>query len=166
MIAESVIQQIHDLDIATVIGGYVALKHKGRYYECCCPFHNEKTPSFKVDSAKGKWYCYGSCQEGGDAIAFVMKYNNCSFYEAVKAIAHNHGITYEEIEQSSEDEAKSRKREAMFSANALAQEFFVKSFNEANQEAKSKTIAIIVRMSIKVISKELMISLSSKVFYF
>ncbi len=137
MIAESVIQQIHDLDIATVIGGYVALKHKGRYYECCCPFHNEKTPSFKVDSAKGKWYCYGSCQEGGDAIAFVMKYNNCSFYEAVKAIAHNHGITYEEIEQSSEDETKSRKREAMFSANALAQEFFVKSFNEANQEAKN-----------------------------
>ena len=94
MIPESVKIQIHDLDIATVIGGYVALNRKGRYYECCCPFHNEKTPSFKVNPSKNTWFCYGACQEGGDAIAFVMKKECCSYPEAVKIIANNHGIHY------------------------------------------------------------------------
>ena len=59
MIPESVKIQIDDLDIATVIGGYVALNRKGRYYECCCPFHNEKTPSFVVSETKQIFTCFG-----------------------------------------------------------------------------------------------------------
>ncbi len=137
MIPESVKIQIHDLDIATVIGGYVALNRKGRYYECCCPFHNEKTPSFKVNPSKNTWFCYGACQEGGDAIAFVMKKECCSYPEAVKIIANNHGIHYVEQEYSSpEEENKARKRDAFFAAMVVANDFYTKSLYEENEEAE------------------------------
>lgn len=137
MIPESVNHQIHDLDIATIIGGYVNLKPKGRYYECCCPFHNEKTPSFKVNPAKNSWFCYGACQEGGDAIAFVMKKENCSYPEAVKIIAANHGIHYEEQKFSTpEDERKARLRDASFAAMLVAADFYKKSLYEDNEEAE------------------------------
>ena len=48
------------------------LKRKGRLYEACCPFHEEKTPSFKVDPSRGTWRCFGACGEGGDVLSFVM----------------------------------------------------------------------------------------------
>ena len=48
------------------------LRQRGRLYEACCPFHEEKTPSFKVDPAKGTWSCYGACGDYGDAISFVQ----------------------------------------------------------------------------------------------
>ena len=137
MIPESVNLKIHDLDIVSVISNYVALKRKGRYYECCCPFHNEKTPSFKVNPAKNTWFCYGSCQEGGDAIAFVMKMENCSYPEAVKIIAKNHGIHYEEQEHTTpEEEYNARLRDAFFTAMQIANEFYSKSLHGNNEESE------------------------------
>lgn len=137
MIPESVNLKIHDLDIVSVISDYVALKRKGRYYECCCPFHYEKTPSFKVNPSKNTWFCYGACQEGGDAIAFVMKKECCSYPEAVKIIANNHGIHYVEQEYSSpEEENKARKRDAFFAAMVVANDFYTKSFTKITKRLK------------------------------
>ena len=77
-------------DIVSVIGKYVHLEKKGGRYWGCCPFHNEKTPSFSV-SDEGLFYCFG-CKETGDVISFVMKYESCDFSEAVKILAKNAGM--------------------------------------------------------------------------
>lgn len=72
-------------DIADVIGGYVKLKKNGAEYSACCPFHDEKTPSFSVIPNKDMYYCFG-CGAGGDVIDFVMDFNQCSFVDACKIL--------------------------------------------------------------------------------
>lgn len=68
------------------------LRQRGRLYEACCPFHEEKTPSFKVDPAKGTWNCYGACGEGGDVISFVQKMDGVEFFEALSILADQTGV--------------------------------------------------------------------------
>ena len=65
-------------DIVDVISGYVKLQKKGSNYFGLCPFHNEKSPSFSVSPSKQMYYCFG-CGAGGNAITFVMEYENYSF---------------------------------------------------------------------------------------
>ncbi len=73
-----------------------ALRRQGRLWVACCPFHEEKTPSFKVDPAKGYWHCYGACGEGGDQIDFVRRYDNVEFLEAVELLAARSGVALPE----------------------------------------------------------------------
>jgi DNA primase len=81
---------IHELiaraDLLDVIGARVALKKAGSNYKGLCPFHNEKTPSFSVSPDKGFYHCFG-CSAHGNAIDFIMRYENRSFPEAVEALA-------------------------------------------------------------------------------
>ena len=79
------------LDILDVVQSRVVLKKRGANYWGCCPFHNEKTPSFCVSPQKGIFKCFG-CGEGGDAITFLMKINNGSFTEVIKDLALQFGI--------------------------------------------------------------------------
>lgn len=79
------------LNIVNIIGGYTALKKKGNKYWGCCPFHNEKTPSFSVSEDKGFFYCFG-CHAGGDAINFLMRIKQQSFFEVVKDLAEQYNI--------------------------------------------------------------------------
>lgn len=79
------------LDILDVIQSRVVLKKKGANYWGCCPFHNEKTPSFSVNVQKGIFKCFG-CGEGGDAISFLMKINNQSFSDVIRDLAEQFGI--------------------------------------------------------------------------
>ena len=79
------------LDILDVVQSRVVLKKRGTNYWGCCPFHNEKTPSFCVSPQKGIFKCFG-CGEGGDAISFLMKINNQSFNEVIKDLAQQFGI--------------------------------------------------------------------------
>ncbi|MBQ3641452.1 DNA primase [bacterium] len=79
------------LDILDVVQSRVVLKKKGANYWGCCPFHNEKTPSFCVNPQKGIFKCFG-CGEGGDAISFLMKINNQSFNDVIKDLAQQFGI--------------------------------------------------------------------------
>lgn len=74
------------IDILDVISPYVELRKSGSNYIACCPFHNEKTPSFVVSPTKGFYHCYG-CGVGGDAIKFLMEYEKLSFVESVEKIA-------------------------------------------------------------------------------
>ena len=63
------------------------LKRAGALWEAVCPFHEEKTPSFKVDPRKGTWHCYGSCSNGGDQIDFLMEFLGVKFMEALELLA-------------------------------------------------------------------------------
>ncbi|MEE8469439.1 MAG: CHC2 zinc finger domain-containing protein, partial [Planctomycetota bacterium] len=68
------------------------LRKRGRLWEACCPFHEERTASFKVDPARGTWRCYGACQVGGDVIAFVQRSQNLAFPEALELLAARAGV--------------------------------------------------------------------------
>jgi len=79
--------------IEEVVGERVgALKRKGHWLEACCPFHQEKTPSFKVNPQKGNWHCFGACGEGGDAISFVQRFDGLEFMGAVEVLARQAGL--------------------------------------------------------------------------
>ncbi len=69
-----------------------ALKKAGALWVACCPFHDERTPSFKVDPRRGTWRCYGSCGTGGDVIGFIEKSDNVTFREAVEILAARTGV--------------------------------------------------------------------------
>ena len=78
-------------DIVEVINDYVTLKKKGVNYQACCPFHNEKTPSFVVSPSKGLYKCFG-CGKGGNAVSFVKEHENVTYPEAFKIVAKKYGI--------------------------------------------------------------------------
>lgn len=79
--------------IEDLVREYVpTLKRAGSLWEACCPFHEEKTPSFKVDPRKGYWRCYGTCQEGGDQISFYQRFTGSDFGEALEVLAARAGV--------------------------------------------------------------------------
>lgn len=92
MIPREVIDRILDrLDIVEVLSGYMQLKRAGRNFKACCPFHNEKTPSFVVSPDKQIYHCFG-CHVGGNVIDFVMKHDSIDFPEAVNLLAERAGV--------------------------------------------------------------------------
>lgn len=78
-------------DIVEVINSRVPLKRKGKEYSACCPFHNEKTPSFTVSEVKQFYYCFG-CHAKGNAIGFLMDYEHLSYIDAIEALAADQHI--------------------------------------------------------------------------
>ena len=92
-ISDEQIEEIRaKVDIADLVTSYgFQLKQTGGMLWCCCPFHQEKTPSFKVDSTRGTYHCFG-CGESGDIFSFVQKQEGLSFIEAVNKLAANAGI--------------------------------------------------------------------------
>src|SRR5699024_9544392 len=82
-------------NIVEIIGEYVTLKRKGGNYQACCPFHNEKTPSFVVSPSKGLYKCFG-CGKGGNAVTFIMEHEGVSYPEALKMVAKRYGIEVKE----------------------------------------------------------------------
>ena len=122
-------------NIVDIISDYVTLKKKGVNYQACCPFHNEKTPSFVVSPSKGVYKCFG-CGKGGNAVTFVMEHENISYPEALKIVAKRYGIEVEEREQTEEDVRRNNNRESMFTLNGWAAEYFSKYLLN-NAEGKS-----------------------------
>ena len=92
-IPESTVEEIKTrIDLADLISSYgIQVKHSGSSIKACCPFHNEKTPSFNINNSKGFYHCFG-CGETGDAIKFVQKMDGLSFVEAVKNLASRCGV--------------------------------------------------------------------------
>lgn len=93
------------LSLVDVISRRVALKKRGANYWGCCPFHNEKTPSFAVNEEKGFYHCFG-CGEHGDIISFTMKSENIDFKAAISKLAGMAGIKMPEIKQKSAEQIK------------------------------------------------------------
>ncbi len=110
-------------DVVDVISGYVKLQKKGSNYFGLCPFHNEKSPSFSVSSAKQMYYCFG-CGAGGNVITFIMDYENYSFSEALKLLADRAGVTLPKPEYSKEAREQADLKAALLEINKLAASYF------------------------------------------
>lgn len=101
-VSQVIIDQILDrTDIVDLINSRVKLKKAGKSYTACCPFHQEKSPSFHVHRDKGYYHCFG-CQASGNAISFLMEHDHRSFMEALSDLAQQAGI---ELPKSSQDDA-------------------------------------------------------------
>lgn len=110
-------------DIVEVISGYVKLQRKGNNHWGCCPFHNEKTPSFSVNGPKQMYHCFG-CGVSGNVYTFVMKYENYSFPEAVRFLAGRAGVQLPELEYTEEMRRKEGRRARLLEVNREAAKFF------------------------------------------
>lgn len=110
-------------DIVDLISGYVTLQKKGSNYWGCCPFHNEKTPSFSVSTTKQMYYCFG-CHASGNAYTFLMKYENYTFPEAVRFLGGRAGVALPEGEESAEQRARRDKRSRLLEVNKEAATYF------------------------------------------
>ncbi len=123
-------------DIVDVISGYVSLKRKGRNYEACCPFHHEKTPSFKVDREKQMYHCFG-CGVGGNVFTFVMEYENMSFPEAVKYLADRAGMTLPESSSKNYDASREQYKIKLREMNKSAAAYFHYIMKHSEQGKKA-----------------------------
>lgn len=126
-------------NIVEIIGDYVTLKRKGVNYQACCPFHQEKTPSFMVSPSKGVYKCFG-CGKGGNAVTFVMEQEGISYPEALKVVAKRYGIEVEEKALTEEDVRRNDNRESMFALNGWAAEYFAK-YLTGNSEGRAVGIS-------------------------
>ncbi len=111
------------ISIVDVVGAKVKLTRKGREYTACCPFHNEKTPSFTVNEAKGFYHCFG-CGAHGDIIKFEMEANNLPFMDAVQKLANKAGLQVPQLRH--EDHEAIEKRNSLYDIMELAARFFEK----------------------------------------
>ena len=110
-------------DIVDVVSGYVRLQKKGANHWGCCPFHNEKTPSFAVNGAKQMYHCFG-CGAGGNVYTFVMNYENYTFPEAVKMLAARAGVSLPEAEYDEEQKQRQNHRQQLLDVNREPATFF------------------------------------------
>ncbi|MFN8416175.1 MAG: DNA primase [Cytophagaceae bacterium] len=124
-LTQETLDQIHHaVDIVEVINDFVSLKKKGHYYSACCPFHNEKTPSFTVTPAKGIYKCFG-CGKAGDAIQFVMDHESFTFPEAMVYLAKKYNIEIKESELESGDNSEVSEKESMMVVLNYARQFYI-----------------------------------------
>lgn len=127
MIPQETVDRILELaQIEDVIGDFMTLKRAGATYKACCPFHNEKTPSFVVSPSKGIYKCFG-CGKAGTAVNFVMEHESMTYVEALKYLAKKYNVEIVETEESAEDIAKKQRNESLMLVSAYASEFFCKS---------------------------------------
>ena len=109
--------------VEEVIGDFVTLKRRGSSYVACCPFHNEKTPSFHVTPSKGIYKCFG-CGKAGSAVGFVMEYEHMTYPEALRYLAKKYNIEVQEEEESVEQIAARQRSESLLAVSEFARKFF------------------------------------------
>src|ERR1700744_3760827 len=121
-------------DIVQLVGRRVKLTRKGRVIWTCCPFHAEKSPSFKVENERRTYKCFG-CGKGGDAFKWLVETEGLSFPEAVEKLAGEAGV--ELPKWSPEDEAREHKRKSLYDIVELAAKFYeAPLFDPAGREAR------------------------------
>jgi DNA primase len=130
MIDRATINRILDAaNIVDVVGDFVSLKKRGVNYMACCPFHDEKTPSFSVSAAKNIYKCFG-CGKAGNVVSFVMEHEHATYVEALKYLGKKYGIDIKERELTEEEVLEGNRRESLMVATAYAQEYFSKTLWE------------------------------------
>ncbi len=136
MIDSATVQRILEAtQILDVVQDFMTLKRRGANYIGCCPFHNEKTPSFSVSPARNIFKCFG-CGQAGSAVTFVMKHENMTYPEALKYLAKKYNINVQEKEWTDEEKAEHEDRESMMVVNTFAQKYFTRIMKES-EEGKS-----------------------------
>ena len=110
-------------DIVEVVGRYVPLRRAGYSWKARCPFHNEKTPSFHVNPARQSFHCFG-CNVGGDAVKFVMMFENLDYPTALRRLAGICGIPIIEEEEDPEALRRRHIRTRVVQLNELAAQFY------------------------------------------
>ncbi len=110
--------------IEDVVGDYVTLRRRGANYVSCCPFHNEKTPSFYVSPSKGIYKCFG-CGKAGTAVGFIMEQEHCSYAEALRYLARKYHIEIQEEELDAEELTRRQRNESLLLVSEFAEKFFV-----------------------------------------
>src|SRR3989304_7650806 len=133
MIDQATIERIIDAaEIVDVINEFVTLKKRGANHMGLCPFHNEKTPSFSVSSAKGIFKCFG-CSKGGNAVNFIMEHENLSYPEALKYLAKKYNIDIVEKELTTEDIEQQNERESLLIVTDFALKFFQDTLHKTDE---------------------------------
>ena len=115
---EAVKQSVTTRQAAEIYGVQV-----GKNGMTCCPFHDDKTPSFYVSPAKGLCKCF-ACGKGGNAVHFIMEHEQMSYYEALKYLAKKYNIEIKERELTNEEKEVQSNRESMFIVNNFARDYF------------------------------------------
>ena len=130
-------------DIVRIIGEHVQLKKKGSSWMACCPFHQEKTPSFSVNPAKGFYHCFG-CEKSGTVYNFLMEVEGLSFPEAVKKVADVSGVPLPETVEDRDFARQKQKREAdkklagkVIELNKIALELWEENLKTENPQSKA-----------------------------
>ena len=109
--------------IEEVVGEFVSLKRRGSSYVACCPFHNEKTPSFHVTPSRGIYKCFG-CGKAGTAVGFLMDYERLTYPEALRYLAKKYNIEVKEQEETADQIAARQRNESLLAATEFAGKFF------------------------------------------
>jgi DNA primase len=120
---ETVDQILDTARIEEVIGDFVTLKRRGSSYVACCPFHNEKTPSFHVTPSKGIYKCFG-CGKAGSAVGFVMEHEHMTYPEALRYLARRYNIEIKEEEETAEQIAARQRSESLMAVSEFARQYF------------------------------------------
>src|SRR5210317_6336 len=112
-------------DIVEVIGRRVQLKKAGREFKACCPFHDEKTPSFTVSPSKGFYHCFG-CGAHGTAVGFLMEFDHMSFVEAIESLANSMGV---EVPRN-ESDRPARRYDELFDLMSRVERYWQQALRE------------------------------------
>ena len=135
MIPRDTVQKILDTaQVEEVVADFVSLKKRGAEWWGCCPFHNEKTPSFHVVPARGIYYCFG-CHKGGSAVGFVMDHEHMSYPDALRYLAKKYNIEVVEDEESAEDIAARQRNESLYLVSEFAEGFFTDQLTKGEGKA-------------------------------
>lgn len=122
--SEDLIEEVRSRnDIVDVINSYVSLKKKGNTYTACCPFHNEKTPSFHVSRDKQLYHCFG-CGAAGTVYTFLQQYENYTFPEAVEFLADRAGVVLPKREMTERERMEADYNSALREINKMAAGYF------------------------------------------
>ena len=123
-ITQECVARIKDsADIVELLSTYLQLRRAGNSWKACCPFHSEKTPSFHVNPARQTFHCFG-CGVGGDALKFIMMFENLDYPTALRRLADMNGIPVIEEEENPEMARLRRLRSRVVEANTLATEYY------------------------------------------
>ncbi len=124
-------------DIGDVISGYTELRQRGNRMLGLCPFHDERTPSFSVNSTEGLYYCFG-CQAGGDVFTFLREKDGLEFADAVEQLADRYGVevTYEHEDPKAEE--RRRQRERLLEVVGKAAAFYERYLGDSDEAAKAR----------------------------
>ncbi|MGB0839795.1 MAG: DNA primase, partial [Chitinophagales bacterium] len=124
MIPPDIVAQIHEIaQVEEVLSDFLSLKKRGANYIACCPFHNEKTPSFTVSPAKNIYKCFG-CGKAGNSVKFVMEHENMTYPESLRHIAKRYNIEIPEAIRNEEAEQAQKERDSLFIVNNFALSHF------------------------------------------